>query len=238
MRKRRIILIAAVLFGLFTQISIPDNHINPVVTVQAASVKLSKKTAVIQKGKSVKLKVIGAKKKVVWKSSNKKVASVSKSGNVIGKNKGLATITAKVGSKKLRCKVIIKEGKSYTGTSTMYGIKTSVKINSNKDVKVNITNNSSNIIRLGWPDTSMFVFKTTKGTYYIRINVLKSVQNGGIDYSYIYPGETSTYTGNISNVPGIIKAMQITDVCPLNNNKLPVLNWNSVLKYTLNVNLH
>ncbi|MEE0706343.1 MAG: Ig-like domain-containing protein [Adlercreutzia sp.] len=44
-------------------------------------------------------------KRVIWKSSNKKVASASKKGIVAAKKAGSATITAKIGSKKPTCKV-------------------------------------------------------------------------------------------------------------------------------------
>ena len=73
-----------------------------------AAVKLSKKKATITAGKTLKLKVKGTKKKVKWKSSNKKVATVSKKGVVKGIKKGTCKITAKVGKKKLTCKVTVK----------------------------------------------------------------------------------------------------------------------------------
>ena len=70
----------------------------------ASKIKISKKSVVTNKGKTVRLKVKGTSKKVRWSSSNKKVATVKK-GRVKAKNTGKVTITAKVGKKKLRCKV-------------------------------------------------------------------------------------------------------------------------------------
>lgn len=70
----------------------------------AEKIKISKKSVVTNKGKTVRLKVKGTSKKVRWSSSNKKVATVKK-GHVKAKNTGKSTITAKVGKKKLRCKV-------------------------------------------------------------------------------------------------------------------------------------
>ena len=70
----------------------------------ATKIKISKKSVVTNVGKTVRLKVKGTKKKVRWSSSNKKVATVKK-GKVKAKKTGRATITAKVGGKKLRCKV-------------------------------------------------------------------------------------------------------------------------------------
>ena len=50
--------------------------------------------------------------KVVWKSSKKKVATVSKKGKVKAKKPGKTTITAKVGKKKYKCKVVVKRNNS------------------------------------------------------------------------------------------------------------------------------
>ena len=43
-----------------------------------------------------------------WSTSNSSVATVSKSGNITGKKKGTATITAEIYGKKFTCKVIVK----------------------------------------------------------------------------------------------------------------------------------
>ena len=68
--------------------------------VQAA-IKLNQKTLYLTPKKSYKLKIKGTKKKVTWKSSTKKVATVSKSGKVTAKKIGKATIVAKVKGKKI-----------------------------------------------------------------------------------------------------------------------------------------
>lgn len=85
----------------------------PVTNVDAkAKPKLSKKKVTLTVGKKVKLKVKNAgKKKVKWKTSNKKVAKVNKKGVVKAKKAGKATITAKVGKKTLKCKVTVKKSK-------------------------------------------------------------------------------------------------------------------------------
>lgn len=59
----------------------------------------------LKKGKKITLKVLNAKGNITWKSSKKKVATVSKKGVVKGKKKGTATITAKVNGKTYKCKV-------------------------------------------------------------------------------------------------------------------------------------
>ena len=79
-----------------------------------AVTKLSSKKIVLQVGKTKKLKVKNkpAGVKVVWKSSKKKVATVSKKGKVKAKKPGKTTITAKVGKKKYKCKVVVKRNNS------------------------------------------------------------------------------------------------------------------------------
>lgn len=77
-------------------------------TSQAKKVpKLTKSSISINVGKSATIKVKNNKKKVKWSSSKKKVATVTKKGKVTGKSAGTATITAKIGKKKLKCKVTV-----------------------------------------------------------------------------------------------------------------------------------
>ena len=91
--------ILAVVLALVLSISLL-----PATGVSAASkkVKLNKTKATIYVGKTVTLKVKNTKKKVKWSTSNKKVATVTKKGKVKGKKAGKATITAKVGKKKIK----------------------------------------------------------------------------------------------------------------------------------------
>lgn len=77
-------------------------------------IKLNKKKVTIKVGQKVKLKLKNTKKKkVTWKSSKKKVASVTKKGVVKGKKKGTAKITAKCGKKRYVCKVTVKARGEY-----------------------------------------------------------------------------------------------------------------------------
>ena len=73
--------------------------------VSAATMKLSAKKLTLVIGKSKTLKVTGTKSSVKWSSSDKTIATVSSKGKVTAKTRGTATITAKVGSKKMICKV-------------------------------------------------------------------------------------------------------------------------------------
>lgn len=83
--------------------------------VAVKSVKLSAKKLTLKKGKKKTLKVKfnpsnATNKKVTFKTSNKKVATVSSKGVVKAKKKGKATITVitKDGKKKATCKVVVK----------------------------------------------------------------------------------------------------------------------------------
>lgn len=78
--------------------------------VSVKSLKLNKTQYVLKKGEKLKLKATVSPKKaaVTWKSSNKKVATVSSKGVVKAvASKGTATITAKSGKKKATCKITI-----------------------------------------------------------------------------------------------------------------------------------
>lgn len=84
------------------------------VQAKAAEIKLNTKEKTLVIGATYKLKVRNTEKKVTWKSSNPKVAGVSGKGLVTAKKAGTTTITAKVGKKKLTCKVtVVTMQKSY-----------------------------------------------------------------------------------------------------------------------------
>lgn len=72
-------------------------------------VKLNKTKATIYVGKTVTLKLKNNENKVKWSSSNRKMATVSSKGKVKGKKAGKVTITAKVGKKKYKCRILVKD---------------------------------------------------------------------------------------------------------------------------------
>ena len=80
--------------------------------VTTTSVKVNKKKLQMKKGKSVKLlptlKPITSSQKVTFTSSNKKVATVSKSGKIKARKRGKAVITVRSGKKKAVCRVPVK----------------------------------------------------------------------------------------------------------------------------------
>ena len=82
----------------------------PAANVSAKTApRLNYKKVTIVQGKKKRLKVKGTKKKVKWSSTKKSVVTVDKKGVIKAKKKGKATIIAKVGKKKLRCKVTVKK---------------------------------------------------------------------------------------------------------------------------------
>ena len=70
---------------------------------------ISEKSITINVNKSYDLSIENATGNIKWSSSNTSVAKVNKNGRVKGVKAGTATITAKVGSKKLKCKVTVKK---------------------------------------------------------------------------------------------------------------------------------
>ncbi len=89
----------------------------PIYTARAKTkVKLNKTKVTLQVGKTVQLKLKGTGKKVTWTSSNKKVAVVTKKGRVTAKKAGKATITARAGKKKYKCRLTVKAKKKTEGT--------------------------------------------------------------------------------------------------------------------------
>ena len=99
------------------KITVKSGSKKVVVTVKVTGVKTTKLSGVpatkkIAKGKSFKIKAAATPKntdeKFTFKSSNKKVATVTSKGVVKGLKKGTATITVQSGSKKMTCKVTVK----------------------------------------------------------------------------------------------------------------------------------
>ena len=76
------------------------------------SIKNIKSSVNVKKGKSTtlkpKLSYAGSPDTITYKSSNKKIATVSKYGKITGKKKGTATITIKSGKIIKKCKVKVK----------------------------------------------------------------------------------------------------------------------------------
>lgn len=131
----------------------------PATQVNAATKpKLSKTKITMTVGQSKKLKVKGISKKRVkrikWKSSKKKVVTVTKTGKLKARKAGKATITAKVGKKKLKCKVVVKRKRkkarkkkeSNSSSKKMWLSKTSVTLQAGSGVDL-VLHNAKNVVK-------------------------------------------------------------------------------------------
>lgn len=86
------------------------------VPAEAATVKLNKTKLTLYTGGSYTLKVKGTSSNVKWSSNKKSIATVSSKGKVTAMKAGKVKITAKIGTKKLRCTVTVKKRPLGKGT--------------------------------------------------------------------------------------------------------------------------
>lgn len=180
-RKRLFTLILALAMVL-TSVAVPTTTAEAAKTVKVKKVQITnpkKKTVTLVKGKTLQIKVkitpSNAKnKKVTYKSSKKKIASVTSKGKVKGIKKGTAkiTVTAKDGSKKkatLTVKVV-----NPVKVKTVKLNKTSVSIDIGKTytLKASISPNNATDKTVSWTTSNKAVATvTSKG-------VVKGVKAG------------------------------------------------------------
>ncbi len=74
-----------------------------------STLKLNRSKVTLYTGKSYTLRINGTKAVPTWKSSNTKVATVTKSGKITAKTTGKAQITATLYGRKLTCTVTVKK---------------------------------------------------------------------------------------------------------------------------------
>ena len=107
--KLMAIVCLALAVGLIAEAVLPAGA-GVIPSAQAASkVKLNKSKIRLCAGDTFRLKVSGTKREVTWSSSNRRIAKVSRKGLVTALKAGEASITAKVGKKKLTCKVVVRK---------------------------------------------------------------------------------------------------------------------------------
>lgn len=170
MKKRK--LFVPFIFCLLISLSILMN------AEAASSVKLNKTSITIQVGKTYNLKVKGTKKKVKWKTANKKVATVNSKGKVTGKKAGTTTVTAEVGKKTLKCKVIVKKGKILSVNKTSIKIKNkgTIKVTFKGDTTISYDISDPDIISCKWEkgwngdNTKLFITGKKSGVAYVTIS--------------------------------------------------------------------
>jgi hypothetical protein len=103
------IVIILVLLAIFIPMNIAE---------ASGKLELNKTNVTICVEQTAKLKVTNNSSEVTWTSSDKKIATVSKSGKVKGIKSGKVTITAKVGKKSVKCKVTVRKHSWYTVEET------------------------------------------------------------------------------------------------------------------------
>lgn len=113
----------------------------------ADAFKLDQKKLRLKTGESAQLNVSGSAGKVVWSTSNSKVAKVSSSGRVTAVKEGTATITVKCGSKKASCKVTV------VGQKIKLNIK-KVTITEGEDIQLIVTGGTGGI---EWESNNIYV---------------------------------------------------------------------------------
>ena len=208
----------------------PSNiKVNPIVEVQAASVKLSTTSKILAKGQSYTLKVKNAKKKVTWSSSNKKIATVTSKGKVTAKKAGIAYIYAKVSGKKLKCKIKVESPTLSTTYKTIYWDSTSkltVKnttqkvtwSSSNKKVATVSSNGTVKGIKVG----QAYIYAKVGGkTLRCTLNVQKHTHDWEAIYGKKYDLDIKTVYGcSLCGYPLFIRnsdcARFIDDLCSHN----------------------
>lgn len=108
-----------------------------------SKVKLNITKKTVYMDSTFKLKA-STKEKVTWKSSDKKVATVDKKGNVHAVNKGKAVITATVAGSKAKCTVTVKAAKVKVTLNikekTIY-VKNKLKLKAKVTAKTGISKN-------------------------------------------------------------------------------------------------
>lgn len=160
----------------------------PATQVNAATKpKLSKTKITMTVGQSKKLKVKGISKKrakrIKWKSSKKKVVTVTKTGKIKARKAGKAVITAKVGKKKLKCKVTVKKKrkkstkkkKSNSSSKKMWLSKTNVTLQAGSGVAL-VLHNAKNVVK--WSSSNKKVAWVERDTTYKNHGAVQAVAKG------------------------------------------------------------
>ena len=160
----------------------------PATQVNAATKpKLSKTKITMTVGQSKKLKVKGISKKrakrIKWKSSKKKVVTVTKTGKLKARKAGKAVITAKVGKKKLKCKVTVKKKrkkstkkkKSKSSSKKMWLSKTNVTLQAGSGVDL-VLHNAKNVVK--WSSSNKKVAWVERDTTYKNHGAVQAVAKG------------------------------------------------------------
>lgn len=145
-RIRRIFLVLLAMLPALGSLSMP---------VFAAS--LSDTSITMSVGTKRTLTLSGAKGKVKWSSSSKKVAAVSSKGVVSAKKKGKCVITARADGKEYTCKVKVTAKKKIKLTASSTNVYIALGVNSKKvkitytgDNRITSSSSNTNVATTSW----------------------------------------------------------------------------------------
>lgn len=178
----KILLCMMLVVGLvYTPVTIPQLANTQLVAEAEAvtKVKLNTTKKVLYLKGTTTLKVKGSDKKVKWSSSRKSIATVSSKGKVTAKKPGTAVITAKVGKKKLTCKITVKKRISADkNVVTIQKVGKTAKVKITNIGKGTVVNKSMNraIVTSKWSrkwadrgKNTLIITAKKPGTTYIRL---------------------------------------------------------------------
>lgn len=154
MKKKKALLSFVLLLSLVFTMALGS------VSVSAAP-KLNRTKVTLLKGEKATLKVTGTRQKVTWSSSKKSVATVNSKGQVVAKNKGSATILAKVSKKTYKCVVKVETPKLSRTSLTLTEKKSCVIKLTGITVKVTYSSSNPKIARV---DSKGKITAVKKGT--------------------------------------------------------------------------
>ena len=151
---------------------LPEDAALSTAAQAAGKIKLNKSSVKLEAGETYQLKLKNAEKKIKWKSSDKKVATVSKSGLVTAKKAGTAVITAKSGGKKYTCKIRVSKPSvlsvSAKEVTLKKGKSKTVNISfSLTGVKLEVSSDDAEVVDLS-------LAKAGKGVFALKIKGLKA----------------------------------------------------------------
>lgn len=147
----------------------------PIELSAASKVKLNKSSIVLSKNQSYMLKVSDTKVKPKWSTSDKKKVTVTSKGKVTAQKEGVATVTAKVGSKKYKCTVTVVNASYKICLNNTYTIKTKGlkgKIVWKSSNKKYVEVNSKGRIKGKRVGEALITAKAGKRIYRIKVTVL------------------------------------------------------------------
>lgn len=192
-----------------------------VITVKKSAAKpvaLSKKSAKVLVGSSLQLKLNNAtSSKVVWKTSNKSIATVSK-GKVVPKKSGKVTITAVYNKRSYKCTVVIPQPAIISGDGFILTVGKSLALKT-ANTKGQVTWKSSDpsvatINSLGKvtaKKTGKTIISAVVGSCTIKKNIEVVAESSYVEKKVkLVPGETYTlpkgtvlsYTNGLVSIDG------------------------------------